>query len=81
MEKPIDLVIEDFEKDLANLINTQKLPLSVITIIVNKLCDSINEQYKEYKIRLRNDYEQRLAEEQLKQSSLVDANMQNALQQ
>lgn len=76
MQKPIDLQVEDLRQDLVNIVNSnQQIPFSVLVMIVNELNENINKQYTQYKRKLREDYEQQLADEQQKeqeQSSNVD---------
>lgn len=65
MQKPIDLIVEDFRMGLSDFINSnQQLPLSMVVIIVNEMANSVNNQYSQYKARLQEDYKQALIKEQ-----------------
>lgn len=59
MQKPADLIIEDFKEGLQDYINSnQHLPMSVIVMIVNEIHANINKQYSQYLRQLREEYTQ-----------------------
>lgn len=65
IQKPIDLVILDVKKELANVLNGSNLPLTVMQMILSEMSFGINKQCIEYEREYRAKYESVLQQNEI----------------
>ena len=74
IQKPIMVQIQDFKKDLSNLIQASKLPIFILEPIIKEFAQEANVALQQYTKAQVTEYEKQLSESQNKQSETVEYN-------
>lgn len=74
IQKPIMVQIQDFKKDLSNLIQASKLPIFILEPIIKEFAQEANVALQQYTKAQVTEYEKQLSESQNKQSETVEDN-------
>ena len=74
IQKPIMVQIQDFKKDLSNLIQSSKLPIFILEPIIKEFAQEANVALQQYTKAQVTEYEKQLSESQNKQSETVEDN-------
>ena len=72
IQKPIMVQIQDFKKDLSNLIQASKLPIFILEPIIKEFAQEANVALQQYTKAQVTEYEKQLSESQNKQSETVE---------
>lgn len=74
IQKPIMVQIQDFKKDLSNLIQASKLPIFILEPIIKEFAQEANVALQQYTKVQVTEYEKQLSESQNNQSETVGDN-------
>lgn len=74
IQKPIMVQIQDFKKDLSNLIQASKLPIFILEPIIKEFAQEANVALQQYTKAQVTEYEKQLSESQNNQSETVEDN-------
>ena len=74
IQKPIMVQIQEFKKDLSNLIQASKLPIFILEPIMKEFAQEANVALQQYTKSQVTEYEKQLSESQNKQSETVEDN-------
>lgn len=64
MEKPIEIIIDEFRKDIYHILDTCGMPLPIITMIFNEIAMDLNKANEQNLNAIREKYYSELAKEQ-----------------
>lgn len=72
IQKPIMVQIQDFKKDLSNLIQASKLPIFIVEPIIREFAQEANIALQQYTNAQVTEYEKQLSESQNEQTETVE---------
>ena len=72
IQKPIVVQIQDFKKDLSNLIQASKLPIFIVEPIIKEFAQEANLALQQYSNAQIKEYNKQLAESQKEEIETVE---------